>query len=160
MSNEFGWKVVLVLVSMFVFVACGGDEDSDEPEADVATCVSPVSIENSLIITVGVFSENNGVYVPTGSELVLDSKLECQTWSRSALADGHSDASHLHYNAASNVYYDNTDSTISWVEYGPELDQCSINSACDRGVGGVSKSANTATYYQDKNVYLKIISIK
>lgn len=161
MNKVFGWKVVLVLVIMIGFVSCGGDDDEEtDKDTEVLTCTSPVSVENSLTITVGVFNENNGVYTATGSELVLDSKLECQTWSRSTLADGHSDGSHLHYNAASNVSFNSTDSTFSWVEYGPELDQCAINSACDRGVGGVSKTANTTSYFQDKSVYLKIISIK
>jgi hypothetical protein len=112
-------------------------------------------------ITVGVFEQDSlGNYNSTGNDIVLDSDMECQTWSRTAQADSHSASSHLHYNAAAGVSYDSDAVSFTWTEYGPELDQAAIESTCSAGVDGVTKTVNDQTYYQDKpTVYLKIIDV-
>jgi len=115
----------------------------------------------SYTITVGAFTQDsNGQYVFTGNELMFDSNEECQTWSRNASADSHSISSHLHYNAAANLSYDNNKTNLSWTEYGPELDQQSIEATCINSIGGVSKTVNDSLYFQDKpNLFLKITNI-
>lgn len=115
----------------------------------------------SYTITIGVFTQDSlGNYISTGNDLILDSKTECQTWSRTAQADAHSTSSHLHYNAAANVSYDEDNTSFTWTEYGPELDQQTIESTCSAGVDGVTKTVNNTTYYQDKpTVFLKIIDV-
>ncbi len=112
-------------------------------------------------ITVGAYTQDgSGNYVFTGNELIFDSNEECQTWSRTATGDSHSASSHLHFNAAANVSYDNSNVTFSWTEYGPELDQESIEITCNNATGGVNKTVTNTSYYQDKpNLYLKIISV-
>lgn len=117
--------------------------------------------DRDYTITVGVFTENNGVYTATGNELIFDSKTECQTWSRTAQGDAHDANTHLHYNAATNVSYNSTDSIFSWTEFGPELDQAAIEATCAAGLNGVTKTVNASSYYQDKpSVYLKIIKVE
>lgn len=50
--------------------------------------------------------------------------------------------------------------TFSWTEFGPELDQESIETTCSDAIGGVNKTVTNSSYYQDKpNLYLKIISV-
>lgn len=112
-------------------------------------------------ITVGAYTKDSlGNYVFTGNELIFNSNEACQTWSRTASGDAHSSSAHLHYNAAANVSYNSTDITFSWTEYGPELDQESIETTCNNAIGGVNKTVDNTSYYQDKpNLYLKIISI-
>jgi len=115
----------------------------------------------SYTITVGAYTlDSLSNYVFTGNELIFDSNEECQTWSRTAPGDSHSATSHLHYNAAANVSYDNSNTSFSWTEYGPELDQASIETTCSNANGGVNKTVNNSSYYQDKpNLFLKIISV-
>jgi len=99
-------------------------------------------------------------YIATGTEFIFDSKEECQTWSRTAQADIHDSNAHLHYNAATDVSYDNSTTTFSWTEYGPEIDQASIENTCSKGSNGVTKTVNDNSYYQDKaNLYLKITKV-
>ena len=119
------------------------------------------SDSGSYTITVGAYTQDSlGNYIFTGNELIFDSNEECQTWSRTAPGDSHSSSSHLHYNAAANVSYDNSNTTFSWTEYGPELDQESIETTCSYATGGVNKTVSNSSYYQDKpNLYLKIISV-
>jgi hypothetical protein len=119
------------------------------------------SDSESYLITVGAFSlDSIGNYIFTGQELIFASVGECQTWSRTAVGDSHSAGSHLHYNAASNVSYDNGTTTFSWTEYGPELNQESIEATCDAGNNGANKTVNNSSYYQDKpNVFLKITNV-
>ena len=115
----------------------------------------------SYTITVGAYTlDSLANYVFTGNELIFDSNEDCQTWSRTASGDSHSTASHLHYNAAANVSYDDSNTSFSWTEYGPELDQVSIETTCSNANGGVNKTVNNSSYYQDKpNLFLKIISV-
>jgi hypothetical protein len=77
-----------------------------------------------------------------------------------AIPFGDDSNTHLHYNAAGDVSYDNNSITFSWTEYGPEIDQASIENTCSNGANGVNKTVNDNSYYQDKpNRYLKIISV-
>ena len=119
------------------------------------------SDSESYTITVGAYTQDSiGNYIFTGNELIFDSNAECQIWSRTAPGDSHSSSSHLHYNAAANVSYDESNTTFSWTEYGPELDQESIETTCSNATGGVNKTVTNSSYYQDKpNLYLKIISV-
>jgi len=100
------------------FLSCSKEEDTVIEEQPITEEVPNPG--NSVIITVGVFTENNGVYTPTGKELYFDSEEECQTWSRDAQGDNHSPSVHLHYNAAANVALNSTQTSFSWTEYGPE----------------------------------------
>lgn len=132
-----------------VLAACTKEEEPTEENDNT-----------SWTITVGAFSLNNGVYTALGNELIFDSKEECQVWSRTAQGDNHDSNSHLHYNAAADVSYDDNSTTFSWTEYGPETTQASIESTCSNGANGVSKTVDNTSYYQDKpNVYLKITSV-
>lgn len=117
---------------------------------------------DSYTITVEAYTKDgDGNYIATGNELIFYSDQECQTWSRTAAGDTqHSMDSHLHYNAAANVSYDNETTTFHWTEYGPEIDQESIDATCSAGVDGINKSVNNTTYYQDKpDLYLKITNV-
>jgi hypothetical protein len=141
--------ILITIILMINLLACTKDDVADE-ENDNTT----------WIITVGAFSLNDGIYTALGNELIFDSKEECQTWSRTAPGDNHDSNSHLHYNAAANVSYDNNSTTFSWTEYGPEITQTSIENTCSNGANGVSKTVSNNSYYQDKpNVYLKITSV-
>ncbi len=122
---------------------------------------SESNTSDSFTITVSAFSESNGYYVATGNELIFQTSGDCQTWSRTAQADVHSSSTHLHYNAASNVSYNSTDTIFNWTEFGPELDQASIDATCAAGLNGKIKTVSASTYYQDKpNVYLKITKVE
>lgn len=76
-----------------------------------------------------------------------------------AQGDGHDSGSHDHYNAAKNTVYDESTETISWNEFGPELDQAAIDATCEAGTGGATKTANKTDYSVDKNFYLQIKSV-
>ncbi len=141
------FTIFLFIITLIGF-AC--DKSTDEPTNSEA-----------VTITVGAFTESNGVYTATGNVLTFDSETNCQTWSRTAQGDAHSSSTHLHYNAAADVSYNSTDTIFSWTEFGPELDQAAIEATCAAGLNGVSKTVNTSSYYQDKpNVYLKIIKVE
>ena len=112
-------------------------------------------------ITIGAYTlDNSGNYIATGNFLVFNSYDQCQIWNRTAGADAHFSFSHLHYNAAADVFFDNITTTFSWTEYGPELDSVSISATCAAGLLGVNKTVNKTSYYQDKpNLYLKIDTV-
>jgi len=112
-------------------------------------------------ITIGAYTlDNSANYIATGNFLVFNSYDQCQIWSRTAGADAHFSFSHLHYNAADDVFFDNVTTTFSWKEYGPELDSAAISATCSAGVFGVNKTVNNISYYQDKpNLYLKIDTV-
>jgi len=137
----------LTVICLLIFVLC------------ISSCNN--SDSGSYTITVGAYTPDSlGNYIFTGKELIFDSNEECQTWSRTAPGDSHSSSSHLHYNAAANVSFDNINTTFSWTEFGPELDQESIETTCSDAIGGVNKTVTNSSYYQDKpNLYLKIISV-
>jgi len=139
-------KALLLVIGTLSFLSCKKDGESTS--------------NTTWTITVGAFTLNNGTYTATGNELVFDSNEECQTWSRTAQADNHNSNTHLHYNAAANVLFDNSSTTFSWTEFGPELSQNAIENTCSNGANGVDKTVNDNSYYQDKpNLYLKIISV-
>ena len=139
-------RALIIVTLMVNFLACTKEEES--------------SNNTTWTITVGAFTLDNGTYTATGNELIFDSKEECQIWSRTAQGDDHNSNTHLHYNAAGDVSYDNSSITFSWTEYGPETDQVSIESTCSNGANGVNKTINDNSYYQDKpNLYLKIINV-
>ncbi|MDB4539602.1 hypothetical protein OAG16_02355 [Saprospiraceae bacterium] len=144
-------KISLLITTILIINLLGCSKDDSGVEEINST---------SWTITVGAFSLNNGIFTALGNELIFDSKEECQVWSRTAQGDNHNSNSHLHYNAAADVSYDNNLIIFSWTEYGPEITQASIENTCSDGVNGVSKVVNDYNYYQDKpNVYLKITNV-
>ena len=144
-------KISLLITTILIINLLGCSKDDSGVEEINST---------SWTITVGAFSLNNGIFTALGNELIFDSKEECQVWSRTAQCDNHNSNSHLHYNAAADVSYDNNLIIFSWTEYGPEITQASIENTCSDGVNGVSKVVNDYNYYQDKpNVYLKITNV-
>lgn len=144
-------KISLLITTILIINLLGCSKDDSGVEEINST---------SWTITVGAFSLNNGIFTALGNELIFDSKEECQVWSRTAQGDNHNSNSHLHYNAAADVSYDNNLIIFSWTEYGPEIIQASIENTCSDGVNGVSKVVNDYNYYQDKpNVYLKITNV-
>jgi len=144
-------KISLLITTILIINLLGSSKDDSGVEEINST---------SWTITVGAFSLNNGIFTALGNELIFDSKEECQVWNRTAQGDNHNSNSHLHYNAAADVSYDNNLIIFSWTEYGPEITQASIENTCSDGVNGVSKVVNDYNYYQDKpNVYLKITNV-
>lgn len=144
-------KISLLITTILIINLLGCSKDDSGVEEINST---------SWTITVGAFSLNNGIFTALGNELIFDSKEECQVWNRTAQGDNHNSNSHLHYNAAADVSYDNNLIIFSWTEYGPEIIQASIENTCSDGVNGVSKVVNDYNYYQDKpNVYLKITNV-
>ena len=142
----------LLVASVLIFSGCSKD---DEEELEPATNNS----SKSYTITVGVYTESGGTYTDQNKDLVFINQADCQSWSRTAQNDGHDTASHDHYNAAKNTVYDDDTETISWDEFGPELDQSSIDATCSAGNNGATKTANKTDYSVDKNFYLKIKSV-
>ncbi|MBL4648507.1 MAG: hypothetical protein JKY03_02165 [Aureispira sp.] len=144
--------IALLFALSLITIAC--NKTKNDP------VTTPIITTPGFTITVGAFSENNGVYTALGNELIFDSSEECQTWTRTAQSDAHNSATHSHYNAAANISYNHTDTIFSWTEFGPELDQSAIDATCSAGVNGKNKTVNTTSYYQDKpNVYLKITRV-
>ena len=144
-------KISLLITTILIINLLGCSKDDSGVDEINST---------SWTITVGAFSLNNGIFTALGNELIFDSKEECQVWNRTAQGDNHNSNSHLHYNAAADVSYDNNLIIFSWTEYGPEITQASIENTCSDGVNGVSKVVNDYNYYQDKpNVYLKITNV-
>jgi hypothetical protein len=143
---------LLIYPSLALFVlACEKEDDSTNP---------PVEPTPTYRITVGVYILDGGNYTDQNKDLVFDTQEGCQTWSRTAQADAHSSSAHFHFNAAKNTTYDSTSETIAWMEYGPELDQPSIDATCDAGNNGAPKTANKTDYTADKNFFLQIKSVE
>jgi len=119
------------------------------------------SKDEGYTITVSSYTKDTAEnYINTGNDLTIISDQECQTWSRTAQGDSHDPASHLHFNAAANVSFNDQTNTLSWTEFGPELDQATIESTCAAAINGADKIVNDQTYYQDKtNLYLKITGV-
>jgi hypothetical protein len=140
---------LLVATSLFVFTHCSKEEEENESE----------STEKVYTINVGVFILNGSTYEDQNKDLIFDTQESCQSWSRTAKDSIHSLSPHDHFNAAKNTTYDLTAETIRWTEYGPELDQSSIDATCGNGNDGAAKSANKSSYTADKNFYLKIKSV-
>jgi hypothetical protein len=114
--------------------------------------------DKTYTVTVGVYILNGSTYEDQNKDLIFETQEGCQSWSRTAQADNHSSTTHDHFNAATNTTYDANNETISWTEYGPELDQSAIDATCEAGVDGAVKTANKTDYIVDKNFYLKIKS--
>lgn len=142
---------LLLTCSMIGLIGCSSNDDDVNEE---------VTNSKTYIITVEAYTLSDGIYTSTGKELIFDSKEECQTWSRTAPGDNHDSNTHLHYNAAANVAYSESSNTFQWTEYGPEVDQTSIENTCSAGIGGVTKVVTDHSYFQDKpNLYLKISNV-
>ncbi len=110
-------------------------------------------------VTLGVYTDNgDGTYNDTGKDLVIEVGVECFTWTRTAQADSTVSTSHDHYNAADDSSY--VDGVVTWTEYGPEHSQSDIDATCAAGTGGATKTADSTSYTQDKNFYLKIKSVE
>lgn len=167
LKNNTLQKLLAAAVLLLGTTACSqeddpaGDENDDasaattEPTSDVGEGSTSIS-DDAWTISVGAFTLDGDTYVDTGIALTFDSKAECQTWSRTAQGDAHDSDSHPHFNAATDASYDAK--SFSWTEYGPELDQASIEATCAQGTGGVTKTVDENSYYQDKpNLYLKLI---
>ncbi|NOQ75037.1 MAG: hypothetical protein GQ574_23695 [Crocinitomix sp.] len=124
-------------------------------------CDKSDSDTDTYTITIGAFTQDgSGDYIDTGNTLIFHSTQVCQTWSRTAAGDAHSADSHQHYNAASDVDFNSNTTTFSWTEYGPELDEATIEATCAAGNDGVSKTVDDASYYQDKpTLFLKITEV-
>jgi hypothetical protein len=141
---------IIFIGGMLITTGCSKDEV--EPTNNNVTSLS-------YTVTVGVFILNSGTYVDQNKDFVFETQEACQSWSRTASGDNHSTSSHYHYNAAENTTYNTTTKTITWTEYGPELDQLSIDATCDNGVNGATKTASQTDFSADKNFFLKIKSV-
>jgi hypothetical protein len=148
-------------------VACQ-KEDQEEEETEPNTAVSDTTTAptdtatvSTKTITVGVYLLSGSTYTDSDKDLVFTTSEDCQSWSRTAQGgDGHSNSSHDHFNAAKEVTYDETTSTITWTEFGPELTQSEIDATCSAGADGAIKTANKTDYIQDKNFYLQIKKVE
>jgi len=140
-------KNVLILSAFLIMVLSGCDSSED---TTTTSCVSPTCI------TIGVYELVGTTYIDQNKDIQHIVDLSCESWSRTALADTiDSSGSHLHYNAASTKSYDGTD--FLWTEYGPEHSQAAIDTTCNIGSGGVSKSVNSTDYLSDTGTtYLRI----
>ena len=136
----------LLILSILVFTSCNKDDEE-------------VESTNSYTVTVGVYILNGGTYEDQNKDLVFQTQDACQTWTRTAQGDTHSSSSHDHFNAAKNTSYDATTETLTWTEFGPELDQVAIDATCESGNNGATKTATKTSYNADKNFYLQIKSV-
>lgn len=144
----------IILASLIIFIGCSKDEEEPEPAP-----TSSSTTDKSYNVTVGIYILNGSTYEYQNKDLVFDTQEACQSWSRTAPADKHSSSAHDHFNAAKNTSYDPTTETITWTEYGPEIDQSSIDATCENGSNGVTKTANKTEYTADKKFFLKIKSV-
>lgn len=142
--------VKFILHSVFcisLITSCSSDDD-DKDE---------IKSENGdYTITVGIYILESGVYEYQNKDFVFKTQEACQTWSRTAPGDIHSSNAHEHFNAAKNTTYNPDTETITWNEFGPEVDQQSIDDTCEKGSNPAIKTANKADYTADKNIFLKI----
>jgi hypothetical protein len=143
---------IILLVGLVILAGCTKEEEEVEP-------TETINSGKSQTVTIGVYLLNGSTYEDQNKDLVFDTHEVCQSWSRTAQADNHSSSSHNHFNAARNTTYDSNTETISWTEYGPDLDQSSIDATCGDGSNGANKTANKTDYSIDKNFYLKIKSV-
>ena len=142
----------IILACLLIFMSCSKDDDEIEP-------TNTSTSDKSYTVTVGVYILNGNTYDDQNKDFVFDTQEACQSWSRTAQGDKHSSSSHAHFNAAKNTTYDPSTETITWTEYGPELDQISIDATCENGSNGATKTANKIEYSADKKFYLKIKSV-
>jgi hypothetical protein len=161
---------ISVLLTLSLTMGCNDDDvgvnpsrtpdNADSTVTPTDSAMTPTDSTNaSQTISVGVFLLNGSTYSDANKDLVFKTGEACQTWSRTAQGDKHSSSSHDHFNAAKNVTYDATTSTITWHEYGPETTQEDIDATCSKGENGAVKTANSTDYSKDKNFYLQIKKI-
>lgn len=147
---------ITFLAGLTLFTACKKEDDEMEEEP---TTTQTENEDKSYTVTVGVFVLNGSSYEDQNKDLVFETQGACQSWSRTAQADNHSSSSHDHFNAAKNTTYDLETETITWTEFGPELDQSAIDQTCEDGSSGATKTANKTEYSEDKNFFLQIKSV-
>ena len=139
---------IITLVCIALLFGCK-DDDTTEPAVS----------DGSYSVTVGVFILKGSTYEDQNKDFVFETQEACQSWSRTASGDNHDDNPHDHFNAAKNTTYNSGTEIITWTEYGPELDQASIDATCNNGANGATKTANKTSYTADKNFFLKIKSV-
>ena len=154
---------IFFLLTTIIFISCKQEDDEDvTPDTTTTTDDSNNTTDEvgTKTITVGVYLLEGSTYTDSNKDLVFTTRDACQSWSRTAQADNHSNTSHDHFNAAKSVSYDDATSTITWTEFGPETTQESIDATCTAGEDGATKTANTTGYSQDKNFYLQIKTVE
>ncbi|NQX83063.1 MAG: hypothetical protein HRT66_13875 [Flavobacteriaceae bacterium] len=139
----------IIMACIIMFIGCNKEDEKTESTTS----------GKSYSVTVGVYILKGSSYEDQNKDFVFDTQEGCQSWSRTAQEDKHSSSPHYHYNSAKNTTYDISTQTIKWTEYGPDLDQVSIDTTCEKGSNGIAKTANNADYSADKNFYLKIKSV-
>ena len=116
-------------------------------------------------ITIGVYERVNFAYTDVNKDLTYNTGENCQTWSRLTQGsdeDLHIDGDepHTHYNAATDVTYDEANSAVTWTEFGPEISQEDIDETCSLGANGATKTVNMTDYYSQDGFYLRIKSVE
>jgi len=114
----------------------------------------------SFTITVGEYTLENGEYIYSGVDRNITTNVHCDVFSLSADSDEHNESAHTHYYAVSNAWYDRYSKTLNWTDYGPAIDEATVEEMCQMGSGGTYKSASSESYTQDGEIYLKIISVE
>ncbi|MDC0369072.1 hypothetical protein OAN13_05185 [Opitutales bacterium] len=114
----------------------------------------------SFTITVGEYTLENGEYIYSGVDRNIMTNVHCDVFSLSADSDEHNESAHTHYYAVSNAWYDRYSKTLNWTDYGPAIDEATVEEMCQMGSGGTYKSASSESYTQDGEIYLKIISVE
>lgn len=151
LPNQWYHFLSAIVVIGFLLIGCEKEEDPS---------VSKIKLDDSSkTITVGIFYKSNDEYISTGKKLYFNSKTECQSYIRNAEADNHSSITHLHYFSAGSVYLNESDTIFVWTEYGPQMNQASIDHYCNNKINGIKKEISTKDYYKDNNSYLKILRI-
>lgn len=137
-------RMLYILISLITFFGC---------------TKATIDDNKSYTVKIGVYLLVGNSYVDQNKDLIFITQAACQSWTRTAQPDIHNSATHKHFNAAKNTTYDIINESITWAEYGPELDQASIDATCNAGINGVVKSANKNTYTSIQKFYLKIKSV-
>ena len=107
-----------------------------------------------------IHSGERRVYIQWSGPQYYDQSTLLDVFSLSADSDEHNESAHTHYHAVSNAWYDRYSKTLNWTEYGPTIDEATVEEMCQMGSGGLSKSASSESYTQDGEIYLKIISVE
>ena len=134
-----------------LLVTAGCDEEVASEPSSEACDDEPAGDDGSgtpTALTLGVYELVDGCYVDQGIDLTFAFGVACDSWSRTTKKpDDFSDESHLHYNAADDMTYDQV--TFTWTEYGPEHSQQDIDELCASGAGGTSKEASWTGYVEE-----------
>ena len=112
-------------------------------------------------MTVGVFAlESDGTYTDQQRDITFEVGVPCFTWDRMSMPHDDYLDSHSHFNASDiNTY---VDGTFTWIEFGPEHDQASVEDQCATGMLGTEKWAKWDEDYEEQHsgqdaYYLKIV---